>query len=70
MSKEIKEELAKRDFLELWEMGMKYQRQGNPQWQLRYCVKLKRSVPFANLKDMECWKCPQYICNKGDCDCI
>ena len=66
----MSEELKKKDFLELWEMGMKYFRKGRMEWQQRFCVKDNKPVPFSALKDMECWKCPEYICNEGDCDCI
>ena len=66
----MSEDLKKKDFLELWEMGMKFFKNARPQWQQRYCVKDQKPVLFSDLKDMECWKCPEYICNKGVCDCI
>ena len=64
------EKKKRKDFKELWEMGMKFQREVNPHWQQRFCPKLNKPVPFSELMNMECWKCEQYICNEGNCDCI
>jgi hypothetical protein len=60
----------KSDFLELWEMGMKFYHQNDTHWQLRYCAKSDRVVSFPELKELSCWVCPEYICNDGVCDCI
>lgn len=60
----------KESFLELWEMGMKYFNEDNPQWQVRYCVKLQKGLPFSKLKSQECWNCKDFIENNGICDPI
>ena len=67
MSNEIERE---KSFLELWEMGMKFFKTGDPHWRLRWCVKQQQQVSFERLKKLECWKCPQFVCNKGICDPI
>lgn len=60
----------KEDFLELWEMGMKFFKVDNPSWKFRFCPKSSMTISFSDLVKMECWACNEYILNDGNCDCI
>jgi len=66
MSKEEK----RKNFMELYDHGMVLFDQGRLNWISRYCVKQRKAVLFKDLKDLECWKCGEYICNAGVCDPI
>lgn len=56
------------NFMQLWKMGMKHQKNGFPGWQMRFCIKKKRSVYFASLPNLQCWNCKEFVCNEGVCD--
>ncbi len=59
-----------KDFLNLWENGMKWFRDGDIHWQVRWCVKQQLQISFEQLKDLKCWNCKDFVCNKGICDPI
>lgn len=61
---------AEADFLELWEIGMKYYDADEIRWQYRMCLKAYKTVKFSELKDLKCWECPRFVCNGGNCDPI
>lgn len=70
MNQDMEIQTKEQSFLELWEMGMKFFNEGNPQWQVRYCMKNQRGLPFNQLKKQQCWNCKEFIENNGICDPI
>lgn len=65
-----KKEKAKEEFMDLWEIGMHFFKANDPHWKFRFCEKAGVPVSFDQLVNNECWNCPNYINNDGNCDCI
>lgn len=34
----------------------------------RYCIKQEKAILLTTMKPLECIRCPENICNDGNCD--
>ena len=61
-------QMSEKEFIELWELGMKEFEKRNPHFLIRWCVSAQMMVDFEELKILRCWNCVNFNCNGGICD--
>lgn len=56
------------EFMKILETAIGNKNAGNPHYLLRYCELRGAVYPIEKLEDFQCWNCPKFILNKGNCD--